>query len=564
MTTPEWRLGPYTARTVTEQDEFGTRLVGTGPTGPVTIRLLRADPAMVSRAAAARALLPRLRHPNLVPVLDVMTGPDSLAVVSPVVDGPPLRAFLADVGRLPIDRAALLVAGIAAGLAHLHALGLIHRHLTPEAVVLAQTPGGLTPQITDLGPALLARPGERGGGPWYRAPELLRGAPPTPAADIYACGRLLHDLLTGRPLLAGPFPAEGGRYREAPPERPSGIDDRAWAVLERSLAEEPVRRPDAVTLASDLVQLATQGAAASPDPVTRQTAATPAAAVHPPATALPPRSDRPRGSSGTPRATSVLPTLPEASATATPSPSARAASSASGARATARVRPSHESWEPTVEEEPWVDAPTHPSSLRRRVVQGVAMVTVAALCGVIGFWLGAASADSNGDPTATPTSSPSASADASASPTTQISYLSELPLVHVTNGWGPVELDRSVGELGVDDGSPITLGGTGYERGLGVHAPSHVRAYPNQTCISFRAVVGLDGEMNGGGSVVFQVYADGQLVYDSGLVLGTEAPRPVNLDITGVAVLDLVVTDGGDGPGQDHADWADALLECQA
>jgi hypothetical protein len=52
------------------------------------------------------------------------------------------------------------------------------------------------------------------------------------------------------------------------------------------------------------------------------------------------------------------------------------------------------------------------------------------------------------------------------------SYVSDLALTVVSNGWGPLERDRSNGDLAAGDGSPLTLNGVTYAKGLGVHAPS--------------------------------------------------------------------------------------------
>ncbi|CAM04263.1 beta-galactosidase/alpha-galactosidase [Saccharopolyspora erythraea NRRL 2338] len=105
------------------------------------------------------------------------------------------------------------------------------------------------------------------------------------------------------------------------------------------------------------------------------------------------------------------------------------------------------------------------------------------------------------------------------------------------------------------DGGQLTIAGQGYQHGFGTHAPSHLRAYPAGTCTRFDTAVGVDDEA-GGGSVTFQVYADGQLVHDTGPLTAGQPAQPLGLDITGVRLLHLVVTDGGDGQYADHADWA--------
>jgi alpha-galactosidase len=143
------------------------------------------------------------------------------------------------------------------------------------------------------------------------------------------------------------------------------------------------------------------------------------------------------------------------------------------------------------------------------------------------------------------------------------SYLSDLPWESSSNGWGPVERDSSNGETRAGDGNPITLGGTVYAKGLGVHAPSDVTYYTAGACTSLTATVGIDDEKkNSPGSVQFLVLADGVQVADSGLVTSSTGGHPLSADITGAQVVHLVVNDGGNGNDSDHADWADAQITC--
>ena len=129
------------------------------------------------------------------------------------------------------------------------------------------------------------------------------------------------------------------------------------------------------------------------------------------------------------------------------------------------------------------------------------------------------------------------------------------------NGWGPVEKDRSNGEQAAGDGLPLTLAGVVYPKGLGTHAASDIR-YTMSGCTTFTAKVGLDDEVANNGSVVFQVFADGTKVYDSGVLTGASPTATVNANVTGKTALQLLVTNGGDNIDYDHADWADAKLTC--
>ena len=94
------------------------------------------------------------------------------------------------------------------------------------------------------------------------------------------------------------------------------------------------------------------------------------------------------------------------------------------------------------------------------------------------------------------------------------------------NGWGPFEPDRSNGEQGAADGGPLTLNGTVFAKGLGVHAASDLRYTVPAGCTTFTASVGLDDEVGSNGSVIFQVYLDGTAPeYDSGAMTGATATK---------------------------------------
>ena len=141
-------------------------------------------------------------------------------------------------------------------------------------------------------------------------------------------------------------------------------------------------------------------------------------------------------------------------------------------------------------------------------------------------------------------------------------YLSDLTWIRATNGWGPAEKDKSNGELAQGDGHAITIHGSQYAKGLGVHAASDVTYNLGGQCSTFQADIGLDDEIAPLGSIVFQVLKDGTKVFDSGLITNASGKRTISVDITGATNLDLVVTTGGDNNYNDHADWAGARVVC--
>ncbi len=134
-------------------------------------------------------------------------------------------------------------------------------------------------------------------------------------------------------------------------------------------------------------------------------------------------------------------------------------------------------------------------------------------------------------------------------------WLSSLDLAQMTSGWSVPKAD-----LGVV-GKPISIGGKQFARGIGTHAESKLRVDLGRKAKRFLAKVGVDDSAGNQGSVEFIVAGDGKTLWQSGLVTNGTPAIAVNVDISGVRVLDLRVTNGGDGSGSDHADWAEANIE---
>ncbi|GMV38085.1 MAG: hypothetical protein AMXMBFR61_25930 [Fimbriimonadales bacterium] len=132
-----------------------------------------------------------------------------------------------------------------------------------------------------------------------------------------------------------------------------------------------------------------------------------------------------------------------------------------------------------------------------------------------------------------------------------------LPFRVLHQGWGTPQRSRSV------TGKQMSIAGQAFARGIGTHAESELRFRLYRLYSKFTSFVGVDDAAGGKGSVQFLVIADGKTLFDSGVMRGGEAAKPVDLDVYGVDELRLIVRDGGDGIGFDHANWADAKLWAQ-
>lgn len=142
-------------------------------------------------------------------------------------------------------------------------------------------------------------------------------------------------------------------------------------------------------------------------------------------------------------------------------------------------------------------------------------------------------------------------------------YVSDLPWLAQSNGWGPIERDMSNGEAGAGDGRPLTVNGVVYDKGIGMHATGGLSVELGGNCSRFLADVGLDDEVTTGvGTVRFEVYGDGDLLAQTGVLTGDDPAAPLDVDVAGVEVLRLVADEATNGKNYDHADWGDARLVC--
>jgi eukaryotic-like serine/threonine-protein kinase len=223
------------------------------------------DPEQAAEAAARfrreAELAARLQHPAIARVFRAgRDGPLDWLLME-LLPGTDLRRYTSTARLLPEAVVNDLGVALAQALAHAHRAGVVHRDLKPANVVVDWASGRVA--LTDFGlaratDASQTRTGLVLGSPGYMAPELLAGAPPSPASDLYALGVLLYELLSGHRPFEGAALGELLRrvasepapdVRRHRPELTPGIAAQVAALLAKQPADRP---PGAAAVAGAL------------------------------------------------------------------------------------------------------------------------------------------------------------------------------------------------------------------------------------------------------------------------------------------------------------------------
>jgi serine/threonine-protein kinase len=227
---------------------------------------LARDEDLRRRFVREARLAARLAHPNVVRVFDVGEDEGRPFIAMEYVEGETLAELVARRGSLPAAEVATLGVQMCAALAAAHAAGLVHRDVKPQNLLLGSD-GVL--KLGDFGIAVghegtrLTMEGTVLGTAGYLAPEQARGEQVTAAADIYAVGAVLYELLTGEPPRSvstlADLGAEGGFD---PPDvaarAPTAPPDLVETVA-ACLAVRPEERPrSAAALARRLAPIAAE------------------------------------------------------------------------------------------------------------------------------------------------------------------------------------------------------------------------------------------------------------------------------------------------------------------
>lgn len=163
--------------------------------------LIDSSPHRVSRFIREGETLRQLNHPNIVALLGTFERSGRPSLVMEYAPQGTLRDLLRQNAQLPVERVLQLALELADALARAHHMGVIHRDVKPDNVLLAEDG---TPRLTDFGMARLLRENTRMtesgaivGSPVYMSPEAVRGQEMDARADIWSFGVMLYEMLAG-------------------------------------------------------------------------------------------------------------------------------------------------------------------------------------------------------------------------------------------------------------------------------------------------------------------------------------------------------------------------------
>lgn len=225
-----------------------------------------ADPSLRARFLLEAESVAALEHPHIIRVFAFGESGGHPYLAMEFVPGGTLSERIRKGGPLPAKEATDLLAKLAGAVAHAHSRGVVHRDIKPLNVMLSADG---EPRLTDFGLAKVGRAdqnlsvtGQILGTPAYMAPEQAAGKVREvgTAADVYALGAVLYDLLTGRPPFSGDSAAVTlQKVMTEEPARPRKLNASIPRDLEticmKCLEKDPARRyPTAQALADDLLR----------------------------------------------------------------------------------------------------------------------------------------------------------------------------------------------------------------------------------------------------------------------------------------------------------------------
>lgn len=260
------QLGPYRLHARLGEGGMGQVFLGRSPGGRlVAVKVVRPqladDTHFRRRFAAEVAAARKVGGFYTAQVVDADTEATPPWLASAYIPGPSLYQAIHDHGPLPVASVAVLGAGLAEGLAAVHACEVVHRDLKPANVILAED----GPRLIDFGIARALDATSHTqtsavlGTAAYMSPEQAAGQQVGPASDVFSLGCVLAFAATGRsPFGEGPVHAVVFRVVHAEPDL-SGVPAPLAGLVAACLAKDPAARPGLEQVLGHLTALASPG-----------------------------------------------------------------------------------------------------------------------------------------------------------------------------------------------------------------------------------------------------------------------------------------------------------------
>ncbi len=221
------------------------------------------EPALRQRFEREVLLAREVSHPNLCPIYDIFRCEQPpgnfLFLTMKLLPGETLSARLRGPASISIAEGLAILKQMAAGLAAIHAAGIIHRDIKPNNIMLDGSGSEVRVCITDFGLARdpeadpsLSGKGLVAGTPDYMAPELYQGRPPSQASDLFALGVVLHEIFTGQKPVVAP---DGSSVIVSSRLNASGVPSYCAQFIVGCLDQDPPRRYEAFDRILDSLQI---------------------------------------------------------------------------------------------------------------------------------------------------------------------------------------------------------------------------------------------------------------------------------------------------------------------
>jgi eukaryotic-like serine/threonine-protein kinase len=199
-------------------------------------------PGVLERFRREIKLARRVTHGNVARAFDLAITDGLVFYTMELVEGSSLGQRLASGRPLEVGEPAAIASAVCDALAAAHDAGIIHRDVKPANILLGDD-GRVV--LTDFGVAAATRDelGEMSGTPRYMPPEQALGEPATAAADLYALGVVLFEMITGTPAFEGPAMEILATKLELEHLRVDAVDPRLAELVASATHRDPERRP---------------------------------------------------------------------------------------------------------------------------------------------------------------------------------------------------------------------------------------------------------------------------------------------------------------------------------